>query len=99
VKTYARKKYAVYFPEILANLAGHRCLRGQDLTTIYSTVQSFNSSTVRLALANNPQTPRTILTQLADHLTPPLAAALIKNRLTPGPLRLHLNLITHTAEA
>ena len=98
LRTYTRQTAARAFPNLLTSLANHRHLSGQALATIYQAIQSSTSPYVRLALANHPATPPTVLTRLADAPTPSLGTALINNRATPGPIRLHLQLSEHIAE-
>lgn len=98
VQSYTRKRHGHTAPEILTRLAGHRHTPSHDLVRIYKTGRSLNNPTMLVALATNPKTPRTILTQLAETPTEPLVTALIQNPATPAPLRLHLNLTTPSEE-
>ena len=90
--TYVRTHGALYHPDLLAALTRSRSLQANDLVRIYLIMQSTPRHTILLALAAHPSTPCHILRQLAQAPTRPLADALLKNRATPGPLKLHLSL-------
>lgn len=93
--TYVRTQGALYHPDILAALTRSRSLHANDLVRIYRIMQSTPRPTILLALAGHPSTPCHILTKLAHAPTRPIAEALLKNRATPGPLKLHLTLTTN----
>lgn len=98
LKAYVRKRGVIYHSEMLEALTRHRSLHAHDLVRIYRVMQSTPRPNILLALASHPSTPCHILTKLARSPTGPVADALIKNRATPGPLRLHLRLTTDRSE-
>lgn len=99
VQTYTtRPRRAQAATEILTRLGGHRVTPRHALIRLYTLGRRHPYPRLLEALARNPNTPPTILTQLGHTPTPELSTALIQNPATPGPLRLHLQLTTPSAE-